>query len=96
MSALARPNNLYAFDLQADLFDCAASLAFGIAKNHPFVDGNKRTSLVASITFLEINGYVVEIPEPIATPLWNGLADGTVTERQLAGVLRAFWTDAPI
>ena len=55
-SALARPLNLVAYE-EPDIADLAASYAFGIARNHPFVDGNKRTALVVSETFLLLNGY---------------------------------------
>ncbi len=55
-SALARPLNLIAYE-DPDIADLAASYAFGIASNHPFVDGNKRTALVVSETFLLINGH---------------------------------------
>src|SRR5882757_7519497 len=60
-SALARPQQLYAYgDPMPDLADLAASLAYGIARNHPFVDGNKRTAHVACRTFLALNGAAFE------------------------------------
>ncbi|MDP9140220.1 MAG: type II toxin-antitoxin system death-on-curing family toxin, partial [Pseudomonadota bacterium] len=60
-SALARPQQLYAYgDPPADLADLAASLAHGIAKNHAFVDGNKRTAIVSCETFIELTGAVLE------------------------------------
>src|SRR5699024_8276914 len=56
-SALARPQQLFAYgDPPPDLADLAATLAYGLARNHPFVDGNKRTAYVACRTFLELNG----------------------------------------
>ena len=55
-SALARPQDLAAYD-EANAFDLAAAYAFGISKNHPFIDGNKRVAFVASVTFLELNGW---------------------------------------
>ena len=56
-SALARPQQLFAYgEPPPDLAALAASLAFGLARNHPFVDGNKRTALVAYFTFLSLNG----------------------------------------
>lgn len=62
-SALARPQQLYAYgDPPPDLADLAASLAYGLARNHPFVDGNKRTAYVVCRTFLALNGA-----EPVAT-----------------------------
>src|SRR3954447_2101174 len=55
-SALARPRNLLAYGDKPSLFRLAAAYAAGIAKNHPFLDGNKRTALVVCMTFLELNG----------------------------------------
>src|SRR3989337_1795434 len=56
-SALARPQQLHAYgDPAPDLADLAAALGYGLARNHPFVDGNKRTAHVAYRTFLELNG----------------------------------------
>jgi death-on-curing protein len=54
-SALAQPQNTYLYDLQADVYDIAAAYAFHIAKNHPFIDGNKRTALESAVGFLAIN-----------------------------------------
>ena len=56
-SALAKPLNVLAYADQPDIFRLAASYAFGIARNHAFVDGNKRTALVVSLTFLDRNGW---------------------------------------
>jgi death-on-curing protein len=82
-SALAKPRSVFAYEPEATRFQLAASYAFGISRNHPFVDGNKRTSLVVSHGFLLLNGYrVVAEPEEVyATFL--GLAGGSVTEQQL-------------
>lgn len=62
-SAVAQPQQLYCFDDEADIFDMAAAYAFHIAKNHGFVDGNKRTGLIAALTFLGINGLMPVIPD---------------------------------
>ncbi len=88
-SALARPENLFAYGGdEVDLAALAASYAFGIAKNHPFLDGNKRTALVVSVTFLNLNGYDFD-GEPTETySMFLGLADGTVSEDELAEWLR--------
>ncbi len=59
-SALTRPQNIAAYEPDADIARLAAAYAFGIAKNHPIVDGNKRTSLVACRTFLILNGYQLD------------------------------------
>jgi death-on-curing protein len=56
-SALARPMNAYAYTPDANLFDLAALYGIGIIKNHPFIDGNKRTGLLAGRVFLALNGY---------------------------------------
>ncbi len=60
LSAMARSQNLLAYGENVDLPALAASYAFGIAKNHPFLDGNKRTAMVVAITFLRLNGFTLE------------------------------------
>lgn len=87
-SALARPLNLSAYG-EPSIFELAASYAFGIARNHPFVDGNKRTALVSSFTFLEINGVQVDAPEADAVLTFVDLAAGKLTEKALAAWLEA-------
>ena len=87
-SALARPHNLAAYGEPA-AFDLAAAYAFGIAKNHPFVDGNKRVALVASVTFLELNGWQFMAAEEDAAIAFLGLAGGKVTEQDLSRWLEA-------
>lgn len=89
-SALARPQNLAAYgDPEiADLAYLAASYAFGIAKNHPFVDGNKRTSYVISRLFLRLNGYDLAASETERLRVWLDLASGQMTEEELAGWFR--------
>ena len=82
-SALARPLNLSAYG-KPTVFELAASYAFGIARNHPFVDGNKRTALVASFTFLELNGYEVNSPEAETVLTFLDLASGKLPEKDLA------------
>jgi death-on-curing protein len=84
-SALARPKNLYAYsETEPSLCRMAAAYAFGIAANHPFVDGNKRTALIASITFLKLNGLEVTAEKADRYLTFYGLAAGTVTEDELA------------
>ncbi|HEX5128596.1 MAG TPA: type II toxin-antitoxin system death-on-curing family toxin, partial [Usitatibacter sp.] len=77
------PRNLAAY-AKPTLFDLAAAYAFGIARNHPFVDGNKRTALVASFTFLELNGVEVTAPETEAVLIFLDLAAGKVPEAALS------------
>jgi death-on-curing protein len=87
-SALARPQNLAAYG-QADIVALAASYAFGLAKNHPFLDGNKRTSYVTTLVFLRINGLDIQADEAERIQLWLDLAAGELTEDKLAEWLRA-------
>ena len=83
-SALAKPRNVFAYADSPSLSALAASYAFGIAKNHPFVDGNKRTALVVSEGFLRFNGVkVVAPPEEKYLPFLH-LADGSLSEEELA------------
>ena len=88
-SALARPQQLYAYgDPALDLADLAASLAFGIARNHPFVDGNKRTALLALVTFLGLNGIDFVASEAEAVVIIRDLAAALVSEENLARWIR--------
>jgi len=82
-SALAKPRNVFAYADQPDISRLAASYAFGIARNHAFVDGNKRTALVVSLTFLDRNGWdIVASKEDIYFTFLH-LADGSLTEEEL-------------
>jgi death on curing protein len=82
-SALAKPRNVFAYSDSADLPRLAASYAFGIARNHAFIDGNKRTALVVSEGFLRINGMkVVSTPEEKYFTFLH-LADGSLSEDEL-------------
>ena len=83
-SALAKPQNVFAYDKDATIFRLAASYALGIARNHAFIDGNKRTSLVVSILFLNRNGWDVEAPKEEVYDSFLGLAAGRVAEDELA------------
>ena len=82
-SALARPRNQASYG-EPSAFDFAAAYAFGIAKNHPFVDGNKRVALVTSVTFLELNGWRFLATEEEAAVAFLDLAGGRLTERELS------------
>lgn len=84
-SALARPRHLFAYtDPTPDLPALAASYAYGIARNHPFIDGNKRTAAVACETFLELNGMSIEATDMELYPIFLNLAAGAITEEELA------------
>ena len=78
-SALARPLNRAGYG-EPDMAELAALYAIAIARNHPFVDGNKRTAFVALFTFLGLNGMVFEPPEVDATMAVLGLAAGELTD----------------
>ena len=80
-AALARPRNLFAYGEDAAPARLAAAYAFGIAKaNHPFNDGNKRTALVVSLTFLRINGFDLRAPLEERYDKFEGVAAGRVSE----------------
>jgi death on curing protein len=82
-SALAKPRNVFAYSDSASLPRLAASYAFGIARNHAFIDGNKRTALVISEGFLRLNGLkVVSSPEEKYLTFLH-LAEGSLTEEEL-------------
>ena len=83
-SALGRPQNRWHYEQPISLFELAAAYAFGIAKNHAFVDGNKRASLLAIRSFLFLNGYRFSPDEIETVTTIEGLAEGTVTEEILA------------
>jgi len=86
-SAMARPVNLSLYG-EPDAAQLAAAYAFGIARNHPFVDGNKRTALVVSITFLLVNGYGLAASDAELVVAFVDLAAGELSEDELAGWFR--------
>ena len=88
-SALARPQQLFAYgDPPPDLAALAASLAYGLARNHPFVDGNKRTSAVACELFLMLNGATLQAGNAELYPMYLSLAEGSLSESDFAEWLR--------
>lgn len=88
-SALARPKNLHAYQPdRADLPALAASYAYGIAKNHPFLDGNKRTALVVCRTSLRLNGWDLDATQEDKYLTFLRLAEGRLTEEALVEWLR--------
>ena len=88
-SALGRPQQLQAYgDPPPDLADLAASLAFGLARNHPFVDGNKRTAAVACETFIMLNGAALQADDLELYPRYVALAEGSLSEAEFASWLR--------
>jgi len=85
-SVLARPRNLLAYGKKKpSLARLAAAYAFGIIKNHPFIDGNKRTALVVAFSFLEVNGIEINASEEDAYRVFMDLASGRVSEEELGG-----------
>ncbi len=86
-SALARPRNLEAYG-SPDLADLAAAYAAGIARNHPFLDGNKRTAWVVSETFLLLNKAALLIADEAAYDAMIKLAAGRIDQRRFAALLR--------
>ena len=89
-SAVGRPVNRAAHG-EADLAELAAAYAFGIAKNHPFIDGNKRAALLALVVFLGLNGIDFVADEAEAVVMIGGLAAGEITEDGLARRIRDTW-----
>ncbi len=83
-SALARTRNTHAYNPAATLAELAASYCYGIAKNHAFVDGNKRAAFLSVGLFLAINGYRLTASQVDAIETVLGVAAGTVSEPELA------------
>lgn len=89
LSALARPQNVLAYgEPPPDLASLAAAYAFGIARDHPFVDGNKRMALVAARTFLLLNGVDLKASQDEKYLTFLSLAQGKLTEANLADWIR--------
>ena len=87
-SALARPRNVAVYG-EPDAAALAASYAFGIARNHPFIDGNKRTAFVAAATFVELHGREMTASEADAVVVMLALAAGEIGEASVADWFRA-------
>jgi death on curing protein len=88
-SALSRPEQLFAYGEAPDIADLAAAYGFGIARNHPFADGNKRTAFVAIELFLVLNGYEFNTTDEDCILTILALAAGEMEEAQLAVWVRA-------
>ena len=86
-SALNRPRHLWQYE-SPDLADLAAAYAHGVARNHPFVDGNKRTAFLTAYTFLVLNGQDLESSEADVVHMTLGLASGAISQGQYAAWLR--------
>ena len=90
-SALARPENLAAYG-EPDVFALAAAYGFGLARNHPFVDGNKRVAAIATETFLALNGHALDVDDAAFVMTFLSLAAGELEEDAFADWLRAHGT----
>ena len=86
-SALARPRNRAGYD-DPNVFDLAAAYAFGIARDHPFTDGNKRTAFVAAAVFLLDNGYEINVDDTPIVQVMLAVSEGSMSEVALAAWLR--------
>jgi death on curing protein len=87
-AALHRPKHVFAYRKNADLAALAAAYGFGIVRNHPFYDGNKRAGFLAIGVFLGINGYELEVDPVEAIAMIMSLAAGKTTEAELASWVR--------
>ena len=83
-SALARPQHKFSYDEAVSIFSLAASYSFGLARNHAFIDGNKRIALTVAAVFLELNKYSLDAPEGEAVVVYKQLANGSLSEDMLA------------
>jgi death-on-curing protein len=88
-SALARARERWTYDPEADLARLAADYAFGLSRNHPFRDGNKRIALLAAVIFLSINGLVFVAPDDEVVEKMLALASGSLDEERLAEWIRS-------
>lgn len=87
-SALARPLQRFHYDKKCDLPELAAAYGFGLAKNHPFVDGNKRAAFHAIVLFLDVNGYRLRAGNLECIQAILQIATGELTEEQLSAWIR--------
>lgn len=87
-SALARPQHLASYG-EPDVADLAACYGFGIARNHPFIDGNKRTAFVAVELFLELNGFELEADDAACVMTMLAVAAGELDEAAFAAWIRS-------
>ena len=87
-SALARPQNLFAYG-EPSLFELAAAYCAGVVRNHPFIDGNKRVGLAVADVFLQLNGFEIVAAEPEAVFMIRDLAAGEIAEAELAAWIAA-------
>ncbi|KST68633.1 type II toxin-antitoxin system death-on-curing family toxin [Mastigocoleus testarum] len=89
-SALARGRHRYGYEEGVDIYRLAADYGYGIARNHPFIDGNKRTAFQVMYAFLKVNGCVLNAPEPEVVLVMRSLASGELSEDELAQWLKQY------
>ncbi|MBR8840924.1 MAG: type II toxin-antitoxin system death-on-curing family toxin [Stigonema ocellatum SAG 48.90 = DSM 106950] len=82
-ASLARPRHKFSYQPEASLLELAAAYGFALCKNHPFVDGNKRTAFMAMYVFLGLNAYSFNAPEPEIVLVMESLASGEIDENAL-------------
>lgn len=87
-SALARPRQTWHYRATTDIAQLAAGCAFGLVRNHPYRDGNKRIGFLATVTFLGVNGYELDASDEDVVIEFVALAAGTFTEDDLAAWIR--------
>jgi death on curing protein len=88
-SALARGRQRLCYEPGSDLASLAAAIGYGLARNHPFNDGNKRVAFVVMVVFLGLNGLDLKVPETEVVTVVSDLAAGGLSEDELAEWLRA-------
>ncbi len=94
LSALARPQNLFAYEKVTSISRLAGAYAYGIARNHPFNDGNKRAAFLAIGMFLAINGFLLEVEPTQAVNTMLALAAGDLSELELTSWIEQFMVTA--
>ena len=93
-SALARPRNRAAYG-NPDASDCAAAYGYGLARNHAFIDGDKRTAFVAVEVFLNLNGFALDADDGECVLTMLRVADGSLDEADFAAWIRAHFQPRP-
>lgn len=94
-SALARPRNRFAYGRKPDLATLAAAYAFGLVRDHPFQDGNKRIAFLTAVVFLGLNGYDLEVSDEDVIAHVVALAAGRLSEARLASWMRRHMRPTP-
>ena len=89
-SAAQKPSKTHYYEQDSDICDLAAALAYGITKNHPFANANKRTAVIATDVFLNLNGQVLECSPEYLVSVFVHIATGQMTQECLAEVIRDY------